>query len=833
MVKQQRRSEKTPEELAKLDMMKASITRSVSCENVNARGRRGIIKLTDQFGRRRSFYDHQVVAAQRLWLRDKETPLHQGRKAGLACLHDMGLGKTITAILMVAGIHMLIEPGVDELTIVVCPLSVLRVWFDTFKSWTTFDDRIVMAEHQTKITSAVMKHARVIITTPDVLVQAFKTFMWKNPKAEKWTTKAGKEKYRWGFCHGIDPKDKKKKARFGDKLPPIHPLFKHIMSRVDAGKHAFTCAVVDEVHKCSNPRTWSGHILGKICKDAVYTVGLTGTPVRARPKQVAWIVKVLNVQPEWLQEGKNYTISGGGEFCVRRSTVTEFHEKAVDRVDNTVVDLQPITRLTLDYDPFVGRKRDGSYDTDQQKRHDSYLLRAQRAAAEATEADAYRKKLDEWLWQAFTTMGQFTFDPTLGTYGAEAFQKEPQIYYKLARRQPSQTVHLIWRMLRDRQSKGHPRVVIYSESTVMLTIARNYIAKAGHCGRLYLFTGTLSSQQRDTMIKDFLSPDNPKGVLFMSSAGAIGTNICPGCDTMFVVGDVPWNNSELAQAHGRVHRITQDQPVEIVQFEPRRSVTSAKLVAHEDKRERLEPAMRDEDFSKFSLDDEEKWRLRAQMTMGLTMLDKTGNYKMTEEMEDLEQEWKEACEQADAAGNAHPDKPAILTMPNAELADDIVLPPVSYPIEGFVEVPTDDEDDDAPPRPPPPSKNRTKRARPGDLPEDPVDLDSDQERDHLLEMLAVSKSAGKRRLVDLTEDEMNEATASRGARKAKSKPPVAECASEDEELEEEEPVEEEEDDDDWIVHDEDEDEEDDDADEDLELNDTTDEDDAEVGRDED
>ena len=109
MVKQQRRSEKTPEELAKLDMMKASITRSVSCENVNARGRRGIIKLTDQFGRRRSFYDHQVVAAQRLWLRDKETPLHQGRKAGLACLHDMGLGKTITAILMVAGIHMLID----------------------------------------------------------------------------------------------------------------------------------------------------------------------------------------------------------------------------------------------------------------------------------------------------------------------------------------------------------------------------------------------------------------------------------------------------------------------------------------------------------------------------------------------------------------------------------------------------------------------------------------------------------------------------------------------------------------------------------------------------
>ena len=656
---------------------------------------------------------------------------------------------------MVAGIHMFVRDTCDELTLVICPLSVLRVWYDTFKSWTTFDDRIVMAEHQTKITSSVMKHARVLITTPDVLIQAFKTFMWKNPKAEKWTTKAGKTKYRWGFCHGIDPKDKKKKARFGDKLPPIHPLFKHVMSRVDAGKHAFTCAIVDEIHKCSNPRTWSGHIIAKLCKEAVYTVGLTGTPVRAKPKQVAWLVKALNVQPEWLQEAKYYTVHGGGENCIRKSTVTEFHDKVVDRVDNTVVDLQPITKVKLDYDPFIGRKRDGSYDADQQKRHDSWLLRAQQAAAEATEGDAYRKHLDEWLWQAFNTMGQFTFDPTLGTYGAEAFQKEPQIYYKLAKRQPSQTVHLIWRMLRDRQSKGHPRIVVYSESTVMLTIARNYASKAGHCGRLFLFTGVLSSQQRDTMIKDFLSDDNPKGVLFMSSAGAIGTNICPGCDTMFVVGDVPWNNSELAQAHGRVHRITQDKPVEIVQFEPRRSVTSAKLASHEDKRLRLEPAIKDEDFSNFSLDDEQKWRLRAEMTLGLTTLDRYGNYKMTKEMVDLEQEWKQACDQADAAGNPHPAKPAVIDMPDAVLADDIELPPVSHPVAGFVEPASDvDDDDEDVPLPDRPKRTAASAADRDGRRDAPVLLDSEDEASALDEMLAVSKMSGKRAkpLLDPAED---------------------------------------------------------------------------------
>ena len=278
MVKQQRRSEMTPEHIAKLDAMTSKITNHVDCRHTNSAGKRGIIKMRDRFGAQRQFYDHQIVAAQRLWLKDHKTPFGQ-RKAGLALIHDMGLGKTITAILMVAGIHMLVPDPSDELTVVVCPLSVLRTWFDTFMAWTTFDERIFMADHQSKITAQVLRKARVLITTPDVLVQAFKTFMWKDPYAEKWTTKKGKIKFRWGFVHGISPKDKKRKLLYPNGKPPVHPLFKHIMNRADEGRFAFSTVIVDEVHKCSNPKTWGGHIISKLCREAVYTIGLTGTPV--------------------------------------------------------------------------------------------------------------------------------------------------------------------------------------------------------------------------------------------------------------------------------------------------------------------------------------------------------------------------------------------------------------------------------------------------------------------------------------------------------------------------------------------------------------------------
>ena len=617
------------------------------------------------------------------------------------------------------GISQLVPQTEDFKILVVGPVSTVQAWSDTICDWTTLNhgaqQRVFVCDHQSKITEKVIEEASVIITTPDTLMQAFKTFMWKDPEAEAYYTKAGKLKHRWGYVRGVDPSNTKRKAFYGDELPPIHPLFRYMNKckvtpapPPDGGwtekqpqccKPAFAGVFVDEIHTNSNPKTWVGHILGLICRQAVYTVGLTGTPVRAKPRQVSWIVKVLNAQPEWLQEGKYYSVHGGGENMIRRDTITELHNRCIDRVDSSTVDLAPRTDVKLQFDPFIGRRADGTHSAKQMARHDTYLLKAQLEAARMKEDAKYRKKADDYLWQAFSTMTQFCFNATLGTFSAKAFDNEPELFYELAAKQPSQQERLIWRMIRDRQSKGHPRIVVFSESSVMLRIARNTVARMGHCGRLFLYDGGLERKKRDKTLREFLSPETRKGVLFLSRAGAIGTNICPGCDTMFVIGDIPWNNSDLAQAHGRIHRITQDKPVEIVQFEPRRSVTTAKLDAHIDKRDRLEPAIRDEDFSKFCIDNEERWRLRAEVTLNLTTLDANGNYKKTAEMQDLEEKWRAACDVADAEGREHPPLPEKCNIPVAQLADDIELPPVSYPVEGFVEPESEPEDDGLDPEP--------------------------------------------------------------------------------------------------------------------------------------
>ena len=687
------------------------------------------------------------MAAQRLLLGQNKT-YYYARKAALAYLHDMGFGvprpprnarscahaarvrKTVTSVLCMGGISQLVPQTEDFKILVVGPVSTVRAWSDTICDWTTLNhgaqQRVFVCDHQSKITEKVIEEASVIITTPDTLMQAFKTFMWKDPEAEAYYTKAGKLKHRWGYVRGVDPSNTKRKAFYGDELPPIHPLFRRYMNKCkvtpaplpDGGwtekqpqccKPAFAGVFVDEIHTNSNPKTWVGHILGLICRQAVYTVGLTGTPVRAKPRQVSWIVKVLNAQPEWLQEGKYYSVHGGGENMIRRDTITELHNRCIDRVDSSTVDLAPRTDVKLQFDLFIGRRADGTHSAKQMARHDTYLLKAQLEAARMKEDAKYRKKADDYLWQAFSTMTQFCFNATLGTFSAKAFDNEPELFYELAAKQPSQQERLIWRMIRDRQSKGHPRIVVFSESSVMLRSAQH--RRAWACVASSCTTAASSGRSATRPCASSSSPETRKGVLFLSRAGAIGTNICPGCDTMFVIGDIPWNNSDLAQAHGRIHRITQDKPVEIVQLSraaasPRQSSTRTLTSAIG-----WSPPFATRTFPKFCIDNEE--RVAAARRSDAQPHDAGREWQPQEDRGDAgpRGEVARGVRRGRRRGPEHPPLPEKCNIPVAQLADDIELPPVSYPVEGFVEPESEPEDDGLDPEPEPSRARNAKRGK--------------------------------------------------------------------------------------------------------------------------
>jgi hypothetical protein len=240
-------------------------------------------------------------------------------------------------------------------------------------------------------------------------------------------------------------------------------------------------------------------------------------------------------------------------------------------------------------------------------------------------------------------------------------------------------MRLVARVIASRQAEGHPRIAVYSESATQLRILQGFLAREGACGELFLYTGEIkAAKQRAQIVHDFLHC--ARGVMLLSGAGAIGTTICPGCEVLLCVGTVPWNSTTLDQAHGRIWRIGQTRPVEIVQFVPRRSVTVEKLALHEDKRERLARAVTDQDYSNFEETDDQRWRWQMKILKGLRQLDAYGNYACTAAERVVNAAWARACEKADANGHKRPPAPKTLT-PAPKLAHLAPIPPSPF-VEG-------------------------------------------------------------------------------------------------------------------------------------------------------
>ena len=117
------RSEMTEHEIRCLDFVIEQIRYSVSSENmIDEFGTKGIMKILD-----RKIYDHQILAANRLFWIQSEYNFWR-RCARLLLLHDLGTGKTITALLMLAGIYVKCVNKNRFKALIVCPKAVLITW---------------------------------------------------------------------------------------------------------------------------------------------------------------------------------------------------------------------------------------------------------------------------------------------------------------------------------------------------------------------------------------------------------------------------------------------------------------------------------------------------------------------------------------------------------------------------------------------------------------------------------------------------------------------------------------------------------------------------------
>ena len=145
MVKQKRFSAMSAEAQAQARESVRKFSRRVC--SVNSQSGAGILKLRAADGKRRTLYTHQVIAAQRL-LHRQPTVQWSERKSSMLAIHEVGSGKTITAILTLVGVYKMNPDPVKYKTLIVVPKTMLSSWYQHLKEWTTLGIRVFKLKEQ-------------------------------------------------------------------------------------------------------------------------------------------------------------------------------------------------------------------------------------------------------------------------------------------------------------------------------------------------------------------------------------------------------------------------------------------------------------------------------------------------------------------------------------------------------------------------------------------------------------------------------------------------------------------------------------------------------------
>ena len=653
--------------------------------------------------------------------------------------HGMGLGKTVLGIGFVGLLLSTMEHAqdlADFKALVIVPKNVIAQWGEELDAWLELaraypevagtpyaraqevKDGVLIAEKQSELTAMAIRKARVVVTTPTAIQAAYKTFMYKQ-KTER-ISQSGNPMTETRWVRGVHPANQRRRAaldaQYGPgSLPPIHPLFQYIhydQPDADPELHSgaalyrpFSIVLADELQKYCNPATINGRACEPVIRAARFRIGLTGTPVSTRPKQMAWIFRALDCPSEALKVSSTWHVRGFKDTAVNRAPVFEAHEKYIDSADDSTVDMPPVTFTDIGFDPFIGRMPDGTTDVNDVLHHNNWVNAGLQAMQNLNNGDGEgdadrRRELDGYMFQAVARMVNYAYDSTLGRYMSRAF-KDPALRNRLFRRalnRPSETVKVIYKTIRDRQQSGHPRILVYCESVTQLEILQNYLNKmsaapdwdpelfCGSVGKVSLYSGKLGTKERRAMIHRFLGES--RSVLLMSSAGQLGANVAPGCDTMVIAGDIPYNNTNLQQAIHRIRRVNQPPGtrIEAIRITPRRSIITSKYDIHEDKRDRLEPGMTDLNFDKFAHGKrDQRWRLNKMLLEDAVRVNSDGNYMETGKMRKIRGVWERACAAARTAHQPPPAEPEACIMHPELLATDLSIAPSPYPVENYVE----------------------------------------------------------------------------------------------------------------------------------------------------
>ena len=303
------------------------------------------------------------------------------------------------------------------------------------------------------------------------------------------------------------------------------------------------------------------------------SVGLTATPVINSPKDLMGIATAMDLTAGL--KGPAQWFLDKEQTRVNTQTIRYFNGKYVDRADDSILELPPITHEQENFDVCM--------DPDVVADYNDVLSRARRLrfSIERNGGRAHRNEMNK-LMAYLQTMQQFLVSPLLADKGATELKQKPELFEEAAKVDSGALKALRDTVLRLKK-RGFKRIMVAACHTSLLRIANLYLKKnCPEAGDIITYDGSLSQSKRTNAVDSFLGGSNT--VMLMSiDAGGTGLHLVPGANAVVFWGSRPFSPLQILQTSKRVHRIGQKHPVTVIHLIADGSVDSAINAVHGDK----------------------------------------------------------------------------------------------------------------------------------------------------------------------------------------------------------------------------------------------------------
>lgn len=369
-------------------------------------------------------------------------------------------------------------------------------------------------------------------------------------------------------------------------------------------------------HFCRNSTTaWArGH--GEVAKRAEHVLGMTATPLFNRPSDLHGISIAMDLPAEFKELSSFYLDKN--RTRVNPDTVSAMHKRFMDRADDSLLDLPPITDDTVDFQPMLCPSDVVDYN--------EKLTKARRLRV-SLDRNGFKMEKMRQLMTHLTFLQQILVSPLLAEVGAAAARADRSVLERAAARE-SGSLAALRKMLLKLRASGSQRIMVAACHTSLLEVALLYLQRqAPELGTFVLYEGAMSQKKRSEAVRVFLN--EPSTVLLMSiAAGGTGLHLVPGSNAVVFWGSRPFSPMQVVQTRKRVHRIGQTEAVRVVHLISKGSVDSAIDVVHGDKA-KLSSAILENDLDEIRSEGG-LWRTAGRIVDNLKFMDEHGNFPVVD-----------------------------------------------------------------------------------------------------------------------------------------------------------------------------------------------------------